>query len=139
MRGWRPGSIQGGIQGGLAILIAPLAIGAYLYSIPGLGGFPYALLPIASAVLAIVLFWKGRPNSGVFALIALYLCGEIFTGTSLDIVYSTLYVNAVWMAFGCFVLGVATSHSGLVETSLCHAADRFCRAGDRSVWHKEIH
>lgn len=106
---------HGGIQGGLAILIAPLAVGAYLFSVPGFSGFPYALLPIAFALLAIALLWKGRPNSGVFSLIALYLCGETFTGTPLDIAYSTFYVNAIWMAFGCFVLGVAATHSGLVD------------------------
>lgn len=115
MKGLRQGIIQGSVQGGLTILIAPLVIGAYMFSIPGLSGFPYAILPIASAVLAIILFCKGRPNSGVFALVALYLCGEIFTGTPLDIVYSTFYVNAVWMAFGCFVLGVAATHSGLAD------------------------
>jgi di/tricarboxylate transporter len=115
MRGWQLSNFQGGIQGGLAILIVPMAIGAYLNSVPGLGEFPYAILPIACAVLAIALFWKGRPNSGVFSLIALYLCGEIFTGTPLDVVYSSLYVSAIWMAFGCFVLGVAVTHCGLTD------------------------
>lgn len=106
---------HGGIPGGLVLIIAPLAIAAYLYSFSGLGGFPYAVLPILSSVLAIFLFWKRRPNSLVFALIALFLCGEIFTGTPLDFVYSTLYVNAIWMALGCFVLGVAAIHCGLVD------------------------
>ena len=119
MKGWRHDGIQDfvreSIKGGLTFLVAPLVIGAYLFSIPGLSGFPYAILPIASAVLAIFLYAKGRPNSGVFALIAFFLCGEIFTGTPLDIVYSTLYVNAIWMAFGCFVLSVAGTHSGLAE------------------------
>lgn len=92
-----------------------MATGAYLLSVSDVGRLTYAILPMAAALLAIYLYWKNRPNSGAFALIALYMCGEMFTGTPFDIVYSAFYVNAIWTAFGCFVLGVAVIRSGLVE------------------------
>ena len=115
MKSSRHGGVLGGVQGWLAILVAPLAVAIYLYSVSASNSLPYAILPVAASLLAIILLWKNRPNSGAFALIALYLCGELFTGTALDIVFSALYINALWMAFGCFVLGVAIARSGLIE------------------------